>query len=353
MEHYCCLPTATASGRAPRWLAGLGLVLMPTAVLAQNPQATQQVDAVQQRQAATAVDQNFNTNTVPELYPGETSDVGIQSVLTAKPWRPILEGSADEQYFYTDNALYTTHHLQGSDVLVSTIQATLTAPPVGLGEGFLTPRLAFQQQWFNYGLVASGNHQEYDFASQEYVTKELGDLDFSAQTVILDGTWRWNNWLLTPGVDYRRLLDPSTYDQFYTELVPRWGVQRLFNLSPTTGLSLSYQGTYRVTDTTKTTPALNSSSGNRTDESLMLAGSWKLREHLIVQPYYSFVWSHYTSIDRDDLLNSVGLGINCPLGRQVNLRFFVAYDNFNTSGKAVQAYENLTAGAGVNLTVTF
>jgi hypothetical protein len=322
-------------------------------VLAQNPQAIQQADAVQQQRQLATSGPAFATNTVPELYPGETSDVGIQSVVRARPWRPILEGSADVQYFYTDNALYTTHNRQGSDVLVSTAQAALTAPPTPLGGGFFTPRVGFQQQWYNYGLTASGSFLAYDYAAQEYATKNLGDLDFSAQTVFLDGTWRWQNWLLTAGVDYRRLLDFPGYDQFYSELVPRWGAQRLFALSPMTGLSLSYQGTYRVTDTTETTPELDSSSGNRTDQSLMLAGSWKLGRHAILQPYYRFEYSHYTGIDRDDFLNSFGLSLNCPLSRQLNLRVYVAYDNFSTDGVAVQSYETLSAGGGVNLTVVF
>jgi len=354
MEKFSRSQALNRRWRQPALLAGLGLALVPTAGLAQNSQAIQQADAVQQqRQLAAAAGQAFNTNTVPELYPGETSDVGIQSVVQARPWRPILEGSADVQYFYTDNALYTQHNLQGSDVLVSTAQATLTAPPTPLGAGFFTPRLGFQQQWYNYGLTASGTFQAYNFPAQEYVTQNLGDLDFSAQTVFLDGTWRWQNWLLNAGVDYRRLLSFPGYDQFYSEVVPRWGAQRLFALSPTTALSLSYGGDYRVTDTSQTSPGLDSSSGNRTDQSLMVAGSWKLCDRAILQPYYRFEYSHYTGIDRDDLLNSFGLGLNCPLTRQITLRFFVAYDNFQTDGSAVQSYEALSAGGGVNLTVVF
>jgi hypothetical protein len=74
---------------------------------------------------------------------------------------------------------------------------------------------------------------------------------------------------------------------------------------------------------------------------------------MILQPYYRFGYSHYTGINRDDLLNSFGLSLNCPLTRQVNLRVYVAYDNFHTDGSAVESYEALTAGGGLNLTVGF
>lgn len=359
MEHLKALLTRKQPRGNTSLMTSLALALLPTVAVAQNPQANQTMDTVQQRQQAASQSQSFTTNTVPELYPGETSDVGVQSVLRAQAWRPVLEASADVQYFYTDNALYTTHNLQGSDVLVSTIQTDLTTPPTPLGEGFLTPRLGFQQQWYNYGLAASDSFLTYDYVkvgnSGYYrpVVQNLGDLDFSAQTVFLDGAWRWHNWVVAAGVDYRRLLTFPGYDQFYSEVVPHWGVQRLLPLGPTTALSLSYDGNYRVTDTSDTSPGLDSSSGNRTDQSLMLAVSWQLCARAILQPYYRFEYSHYTGINRDDYWNSVGLSLNCPVTRQVNVRVYVAYDNFNTDGAGVQNYQALSAGGGVNLTVAF
>ncbi len=335
-------------------LAGLGLALAPAAALAQSSAAVQQVGAVQQqRQLAPSGSPSYATNSVPELYPGEVADVGIQSILpTRHPW-PRLAGSADIQYFYTDNALYTSHELRGADVLVSTIEATLAAPPTTLADGWVVPRAGFQAQWYNYGLASQSSFTEYDYKTQAFATKDLGSLDFNVQTVFLDATWRRRDWVLTVGTDYRRLLDATENAQFYSELVPRWGLQRLFALSPTTGLSLSYQGDVRVTDTRLTSPGLNSSSGNCIDQGLMLAGSWTLCPRAILQPYYRFEWSHYTGIHRDDLLNSFGLMLNFPLTRQINFRTYVSYDNLNTSSTAVQRYETLAAGVGANLTVAF
>jgi len=81
----------------------LGLVASVTA-FAQMPNASQQVDSVQQRhQLDQAAQMMITTNAVPELYAGESSDVGPQSVLQTKPRRTYLEAFADAQYFYTDN----------------------------------------------------------------------------------------------------------------------------------------------------------------------------------------------------------------------------------------------------------
>ena len=70
MEKFSRSQALNRRWRQPALLAGLGLALVPTAGLAQNPQAIQQADAVQQQRQLAAAGQAFNTNTVPELYPG-------------------------------------------------------------------------------------------------------------------------------------------------------------------------------------------------------------------------------------------------------------------------------------------
>ena len=334
-------------------LAGLGLIVAPGLAGAQVVQANQQLDAVQQQRQLTGADQAYATNTVPALVPDEMTDVGPQSVLKLKPRRQLLEASADLQYFYTDNALFTEHDRKGSDVLVGTVEAALDPTPYALGNGYFSPRLGFQQQWYNYGLADQASFQTYDYNTHTLAAKPLGALDFNAQTIFMDAAWRWRNWIFTAGTDYRRLMDSTEYSQFYSELVPRWSAERLITLGENTSLALSYQGTYRVTDTSQTAPGLDSSGYNRTDQSLMAAGAWKLCPRLILQPYYRFEFSHYTGIHRDDALNSCGLVLVCPLSRQVSVRAFVSYDHLNTDGAYAQSYDNLSAGGGLNLTVTY
>ena len=65
---------------------------------------SQQADSVQQRrQLEQAAQLMVSTNAVPELFAGESDDVGPQSVLKMKPRRTLFEASADAQYFYSDN----------------------------------------------------------------------------------------------------------------------------------------------------------------------------------------------------------------------------------------------------------
>jgi hypothetical protein len=336
------------------FLAGFGLMVGPAAALAQFPNASQQVEAVQQRrQMEPLASLSAATNAAPELYAGEASDVGPQSVLQPKPHGDVFWAAADVQYFYTDNMFLTRNQRQGADVMVDTVQASVEPAPCELGGGSFAPRLGFEQQWYNFGRADHSSFLAYDPAIPGYTTAHPDTFDFNAQTILLDATWCWQKWTVCAGSDYRRLLDSGNYCQFYTEFVPRWSVQRVFDLSETTALSLGYEGACRITEVVLTTPGLDSSSNNRTDHSLVLAGSWKLCEHAVLQPYYRFEFSHYTGIHRDDYLNSFGLALYVPLCKHATVRAFVGYDNLRTDGAYVESYENLTAGGGLNLTFAF
>ena len=134
--------------------------------LAQVPNASQQVDSIQQRQQLDQIIQpTSDTNTVPELYDGESTDIGPQSILQIKPHRTLLKAFADVQYFYTDNMFLADHDKQGADVLVSTVQAALAPSPYKVGGGLLSPQIGFQQQWFSYGLAHSSQIQIFNVNS--------------------------------------------------------------------------------------------------------------------------------------------------------------------------------------------
>jgi hypothetical protein len=332
----------------------VGLVAGPAAVLAQLPNASQQVEAMQQRrQVETMSALGGDTNAVPEFYAGEAGDVGPQSVVQLKPRHEFLQAGADAQYFYTDNMFLTRNDKKGADVMVDTVQAALEPAPCELGGGSFAPRLGLEQQWYNYGLAERSSFTAYDPALPGYTTARRDSFDFNAQTISLDGTWCRGPWTVCAGGDYRRLLETENYDQFYTEFAPRWAVERAWVLSPATGLSLGYEGDYRITETVLTSPGLDSTSNNRTDHSLVLTGGWKLCAHAVLQPYYRFEYSHYTGIRRDDYLSSFGLALYCPVCRHAALRAFVGYDHLNTDGANVDSYDNLTAGGGLSLTIAF
>lgn len=343
------------------YFSGFCLALALGGALAQIPNASQQVDSVQQRrQLESASSLLSRTNAVPEFYEGETGDIGPQSVLQFKHRRTYIEASADEQYFFSDNVFLADHGKQGADVLVSAVQAALAPTPYEFAGGLLSPRLGYQQQWFNYGLLGSDTVHIYNPQNTPpfpYVS--LDTFDFNVSTVFSDVAWRWQNWTFILGGDYRRLLDSGNYDEFYHEFVPRWSVGREFSLGKSTSLSITYEGDYRFTESTppaalnSTSPVYPDTFNDRTDQGLVLVGNWQLCSHAILQPFYSFQFSHYTSINRDDLLNSFGLALYCPITRLITLRTFVSYDIANTDGYYVQNYQSLNAGGGLNLTVRF
>ena len=323
-------------------------------VWAQNPSASAQADNVQRLRSIQST-LSGSTNAVPEFYEGETSDIGPQSVLQVKRKRTYFEGFADEQFFFTDNVFLANHKQQSANVLVSTVQAALAPSPYEFKGGLLSPRVGYQQQWFNYGLAGSDKVLVYPSFKKE----NLNTFDFNVGTVFTDVGWRYENWTFTVGGDYRRLLSSDDYSEFYHEFVPRWAVRRDFQLCSAVTVTVGYEGDYRFTEATppgtvtNTAPKYPDTFNDRTDQSLVLVGNWQLCPHMIVQPFYRLQYSHYTQIDRDDLLNSMGLTLYCPITQNLSVRTYFGFDILNTDGFYVQDFQKIDAGVGANLTVSF
>jgi len=335
-------------------LSALFLVLAFGTARAQMPNASQQVDSDQQRrQLESSANFPASTNAAPEFYQGETSDIGPQSVLRFKPHRTYFEALADEQYFFTDNAFLAEHGKQNADVLVSTVQAALAPTPYEFAGGSLALRLGYQHQWFNYGLAGSETVNVYDFTTFTYQQVPIDTFDFNVSTVFADAAWQWQNWTFTLGGDFRQLLGSGNYDEFYRELVPRWSVRREFTIDQTLAFSIGYEGDYRSTKTVLPPPSFTDEFNDRMDNSLEFVGSLRLCRYAILQPFYRFQYTHYTRINRDDFLSSIGLTLYCPITKQITIRTFMGYDVMNTDGLFAQDYRKLDAGAGLNLTVRF
>jgi hypothetical protein len=327
-------------------LAGSFLVAVLPPALAQSPGAINQVDSAQQRLELEASMKSLaDGDNAPEFYPGESGDVGPQSVLLIKPRRTHFEAQADVQYFYTDNMFLLEDTRQSAGVLLSTVQFALAPTAYELGSGQFAPRLGYRHQWFDYGL----GDDTLDNSSLD-----LSDFNFNAQTVFMDGRWSRNNWVFLAGFDYTRLLDSSDYDDFYQEYVPRWGVQRLVRLSESSTLSVGYEGDYRFTDSTTLPAFLPSDMMDRMDHALFAAGTVALCEHVVVQPFYRFTYTHFTEDgNRDDYLHSAGLGVYGFITPNITVRAFVNYDARNSSESQVPEYHQFSAGGGVNVTARF
>jgi len=321
--------------------------------LAQNPGALQQMETVQQRERLSRAVKS-NESPAPELYPGEASDVGPQSILQYKARKTYVEAIADAQYFFTDNMFLNQHDKQHADVLVSTAQFALAPTAYDLWGGEFAPRIGYKHQWYDFGLISDKQVTVVDFNTLTAHDVKLNAFDFNAQTIFTDARWAHANWIFMAGFDFTRLMDTGHYDQFYREYVPRWGVQRDFGLNEKMVVSLAYEGDYRFANTDLPPPTLNSDFESRTDHSLIVSLTQNLCPHAIVQPYYRFKYTHFTQGEnRDDYLNSFGLAVYCAITRQITLRGFVGYDILNTNSDLVPDYTRLDAGGGVNLTIRF
>src|SRR5579862_1453908 len=180
-------PEISHSIRNPNCALWLALIVAGAAVSvrAQVGGAVNQVDNANTRQQLnqTAQSQLAGSNSVPELYEGETSDVGPQSVVTPSVHRTWIQASADVQLLYTDNAFLTENHKIESGVLISSAQVALAPTPFPLGNGTwtLAPRIGYQSQWFDYLF----NDQQVRFIGNQELPpgKELSDFDFNSQMV--------------------------------------------------------------------------------------------------------------------------------------------------------------------------
>ena len=335
-------------------LTALGFALAGSAGLAQMPDASRQVEIMQQRRSLDQAEQPIAGTNVPSLYEGESSDVGPQSVVELKPRRTWIQAFADQEYFYTDNLLQTDHGGKGADVLVSTAQAALAPTPFAFQGGRLAPQVGYQQQWFNFDLAGSGAANVYNYNTGTFNNVPLDSFDFNVSTVFGDVAWQRQNWTFSIGGDFLRMLSADNYNEFYREYGPRGFIRRDFPITPATSISVAYEGDFLFSRTASPLPpGLTAGYNDRTDHSLVVYGSWRLCPHAILQPVYRLEFTHYTDINRDDLLNSFGLTLYCPLTRSVALRGFVGYDNLATDAQFAQHYEQLSAGVGVNFTVNF
>ena len=288
------------------------------------------------------------SNSVPALYEGESSDVGPQSIVQARKRRTLFEAYADVQYFYTDNVLLTERNPLDTWVLASTVQAAFAPTPYAVGNGTLAPRVGYRHQWFDFGM---------DGEKIPNSPLKLRDLDFNAQTVFAGALWTRGNWTFSGGVDADRLMETDGYKQFYSELVPNWSAERVFPLCEHSALAIGYNGDYRFTHIQPQFLEFATSDANdRTDHTLALTFTQVLCKHAVFQPYYRMQYTHFITYPqgpRNDYLNTVGAGlywVPCP---NFSVRTFVDYDLLVCGNPNVPNYRKLDAGVGIDISIRF
>jgi hypothetical protein len=335
------------------------LALTPDSAMAQAG-AVQQVETSRQRRQMEKMADNVSEAPAPELYPDEAADVGPQYVVVYQPRKTWFEAIGDVQYFYTDNVfLADGSGRESADVMVGTIQLAFAPTPYKLADGDFAPRVGYRHQWYLFGLMSDKRSDVFNF---ETLTTELdAKLDvfnFNTQTAFADARWSRGNWTAGVGIDLTRMMDSASYDEFYQESVPRWGLLWSRPVCESASIALGYEGDYRFTDTEIVVGTADEGFNDRTDHSLVLGLTQNLCRHALLQPYYRFQYTYFTEEAqagdrRSDYLNSFGLALYCFFTDYASVRAFVSYDIMESSDSVVADYEKIDVGGGLTLNVRF
>jgi hypothetical protein len=312
---------------------------------AQIADAVGQVDESQQRRRVEQLTQLQPGDTAAESYAGEMSDVGPQTVIRYPSRRTWVQASADVLYYHTDNLFLLDNFRQGANVFLTTVEAALAPTDISAGGGELSPRVGYRHQWYSFG--AFGGHVDGS-------TVDLDTFDFNAGTAFADVNWRRDGWTVGGGFDYTRLANTDSGAEFYSEYVTRWDAGYTWRISEKLSAGISYDGDYRWSCPSGTYLLAGREDMDRTDHALTASLSYALCSHAVLQPYYRFKYTDFTgSPDREDLLQTVGLGLFCPLNNWASVRFFCAYETRNVCGSSASDYCKFDIGGGVNVTFRF
>jgi hypothetical protein len=354
--------------RNPKCALWLALIVASAAVSARaQVGAVNQVDNSNTRQQLnqTAESQLAGTNSVPQLYDGETSDVGPQSVVMTPVRHTLFQARADVQLLYTDNAFLTANNKIGTGLLISTAEFALAPTPYPLGNGTLAPRIGYKSQWFDYFF----NDQQVRFIGPAQLPpgKELSDFNFNSQSVYGDATWTHGHLSFGAGLEADRLFSTPNYDPFYDELLPYWSARFVLPVCDKSALSATYLGDYRFTSVEQNFffgTAANSDVNNRTDHALLVSWTQVLNKHLVFQPFYQFKYTRFANplvffngieqvnTTRNDYLNTVGAGIYWLVCPNFTVRGFVNYNSLKSNISAAE-YREFDGGGGLDVTIRF
>lgn len=316
-------------------------VLGGTRLLHTQPAAVQQLQNNQiSRQLQVPTSNLIAGTNAPELYRGESTDVGPQRILRLNPKHLYFDLVFDSQVFFSDNANYAQAPFSiASSVFVNTVQAAFAPPASPLGTGKIAYAIGVASQWYNYG------------------DNRLAPLDFNAQTVFASSKYSLDKWQLGVGVNLTRLVNQGDYSETYREFMPNLGVQRVIPLNDQMFFSVGDLVDYHLTEVPSVAGS-RTDINDRLDNVASLTFTWQATRHLIFQPYYRFQYSYYqhntlAASDRNDYLHSLGLTAAYYFNQNVSLRAFVNYNRKQSDDPFTPAYHEMNGGIGVSLDIKF
>lgn len=328
-----------------RILAASTILASAVAAVAQPISQNQQgVQAVEQQQRLL---QYESGRQAPELYSGESEDIGPQRLLKLTPRHRYFEALVDSQYFFTSN-VQLSENGDSSTIFVNTVEPIFTTPDYKLWNKDFRTQVGVRAQWYNFGLDGSNNG--------------FGKFDFHAQVAYAYESFvPAENWRVSLGVEATRLLTQPDYDEFYKEVAPSWAVSRQFKLDQTRVFDVGYQGYYRFSETHNalgvSIPGLSLGAddvNNRFEQLLTLAYSQAITAKLIVTPFYQFQYNYYTEAPRNDFLNTIGAFVTYNFCPHASVRTFLNWqDRISDRPAAAPEYDKFDVGIGATLDIKF
>lgn len=279
----------------------------------------------------------------PELFEGESSDLGPQNVLQIQKRPQYFQFVADSQIYHTDNFFLANSNQKDAVAWVNTLATSFIPKSYDVRTGKLTPRIGFRQQWYNFGVFGPGSGLGVDFDT----------FDFAEQTGYLDGTYGFGDgWTAELGLDYGRIYSQSGGAELYKELAPRWRLQKRFELTTTSQIALGYEGIYHDSRVGFILPP-TSGLADRLDSSFFAAATAVWRERFVGQAFYRYRYTDLQDSGRSDNLHTVGASLYYFFTNRLSLRTYLTYDSRNSRGTPVPDFNRLNAGVGVNFTLPF
>jgi hypothetical protein len=336
--------------------SALGLLLASPRALGQAAAVQTAQIATQTQQLQTPLSPGFDNGKAPMLYEGELEDLGPQYVLVPKPSHKWFNASFDWQSYYTNNATLAPTNKGSTDVDAMTLQLLAQAPVYNVRGVQIQPRVGFRYQAYWYGLL-SGQDKLISGAP-------VKNNDFMTYTPFAEALYQYGGFLGSTGLRYSAFTNTNvpagtTPGTFYQEWAPYWLFGYQWTINKEQMMLFQYDGDFRFSNT-QSQSLQPSGVNNRTDNAFTLVYSYILNGKWAFQPTYRYQWSYYTNSasnpggngNRNDTYNTLSLVVAYYFTDYCAARVFTSYE-WRSSSAAGNNYQNLNAGAGVNLSYSF
>lgn len=326
-------------------------------------QQTEQIKAAQAARPTPPAGGAEEGEAAPETYPGESADLGPQTLLKKKKRPPLFEANADTMIMWTSNALASPWG-QARDTAIFAETASLTLAPeaVELGPGKLSLRTGYRHVFWVYDLQNTAGPAQLP----------LNSFNFQVSSVFLNTRYNFlEKWNASLGVDYTRVMNPATalyrwrtqrllgpisyWRESYVDITPSWSLDRSFSLGEKMSLMLSYNGAYHFTETAQ------GNGLDKLDSGATVSLIYLPKETLLINPSVRFTHGLYTRTQsgsepgehRRTTSVSPGLTVMWMPSPKVAVRAGVSADFFRSNDPDQPSYNKFDVSSGISLTIKF